>query len=178
MSSVFDHTHHEVYLVSALWQQRRWGFVATWVFPLTLASEHKHFVVAISPMSTTLEAIKGSGRLGLQMLAVGQQHHVVSFGCLASKHVDKYAGLALESSSLPFLSGSVGCIEAKVMDIFSTHERQLVYCRSEVSWVCEPHKSPLRTGDLKELLGADELEKLSDRRKQLVKESHERFGSP
>lgn len=167
MESFFDHTNHEIYLVSSIWKNKRYGFIATWVLPLSLAGVHRRFLIAISTTGASWPAILQSKTIGLQMLAQGQERCVVPFGCYSSADRDKFEGYELEEASLPFLRGSMGCIEASLIAHYPSHDRVLAICQSESYLYPAPHRLPLTKNYLTQVLSDKELEQLRARKRDL-----------
>ena len=179
-TSLFDHTNHEVYVVSTVAANKHWGFVATWVLPLTLMGLHRQFLIAISPHNTTWHAIQSSQVLALQMLSTEQLNLVIPFGTTSSRHQDKFHNQELDPrATLPVLAGCVGFVEAKVIAIHedSHHDRKLVIAETTRSYLNtttdnQPPR-PLTTGYIKTHLCSADLKLLDHRRKELFRlENH------
>lgn len=170
-SSIFNLTNHEVYVVSTRTADQRWGFIATWVMPLTLMGEHRQFMVAISPHNSSWPAIATTKTFALGLLSTAQLHLVIPFGTRASSDQDKFLGQPLDPrASLPVLAHCVGFVEAKITAIHQSpqHPRQLVVAQTTHSF-CPPNdKQPLTTGYLREHLDADDRALLERRRRKLA----------
>ena len=169
--SLFDHTNHEVYLVTSKWQERDWGCVVTWVLPLSLCGDNRWFVVALSPLGATFKAVSESQCLALQMLSTENLPYIALWGCESSKDVDKFSHVPCEESPQgPLLvSGTVGWTVGEVQRCYPSKERHLVVCRSLDSSLSSAHPAPtpLRTADLKENLPPEDLQRLKLRRYEL-----------
>ena len=182
-TSLFDHTNHEVYVVSTVAANKRWGFVATWVLPLTLIGSHRRFLIAISPHNSTWQAIQSSQILALQMLSTEHLNLVMPFGTTSSSHQDKFHNQTLDQrATLPVLAGCVGFVEAKVMAIYEAPQlyRKLVVAETTRSYLNPTTNNqpthpprPLTTSYIRTHLGSADLRRLNHRRKELSRlETH------
>ena len=178
--SIFDSTNHEVYIVSTEHGGKRWGFLATWVMPLTLCGNLREFVVAVSVHNTTWPALWDSRKLALQMLSEDQVDRVVSFGTTSSKDHDKFAGLKLDRrAELPVLEGCTGFMEATITAAYpsSSHHRMLVVASSHASFMSEKGGSqPLTTGYIKKSLSTEDLDRLATKKSRLSDLDKASFG--
>lgn len=178
--SVFDRTNHEVYIVSTEHAGKRWGFLATWVMPLTLCGSLREFVVAVSVHNTTWPVLWSSRKLALQMLTEDQVDRVVSFGTTSSKDHDKFAGLKLDRrADLPVLEGCAGFVEATITAAYpsSSHHRMLVVASSHTSFMSEADVcQPLTMGYIKKSLSTEDLDRLASKKKHLSDMDKASFG--
>ncbi|MCY4380914.1 MAG: flavin reductase [Proteobacteria bacterium] len=178
--SIFDYTNHEIYIISAQWQKKRWGFIATWVIPLTLMGESRRFLIAVSPLNTTWPAIEHTRELAIQMLAQHQAELVVPFGTTASLHQDKFDGLQMNPRShLPVIEGCVGYIESRVVAIIKSDQapgRRLVISESKKTVTTHTQGKgnliPLSTRELPNLLSKSDLHTLAQYKQQMHDSSY------
>lgn len=176
-ASLFDHTDHEVYLVTSHWQQRHHGCLVTWVLPLSLCGGKRWFVIALSPLGSTLKAVRHSKRLTLQMLTTAHLPYVVRWGCTSSEESDKFSDFIATKNpaakhSAPqdplLIPETVGWIQGKVLRTYPTKERYLVVCcplAHHTTNLTAP--AVLRTSHLKQHLRPQEIERLQLKRRSM-----------
>ena len=128
-------------------------------------------MIAISPRNHTWQAIRQTGRLGLQMLHKNQTYLALPFGCRSSRDYDKFAGLTLEEQTeMPFVTGSCGWIEADVIERHETTERELTICRETRSYLApKEQRVPMTMADLKEHLSEEDLAQLAKKKQEMAK---------
>lgn len=178
-SSIFNYTNHEVYVVSTLAFNKRWGFVATWVLPLTLMGSHRQFLVAVSSQNTSWDALRSTKKLALQMLSTEHAHLVPLFGTTASCDTNKFADQPMDHrSQMPVLAGCVGFVEAEIIAIHNSpdQQRKLVIAKTIHSFgpLNSPPQNPptpLTTKALKTLLSQKDLDRLAAHRLKLFTDS-------
>ena len=89
------------------------GITASAVCSVSL--EPPTLLVCLNKQSSTRHAVAASGRFAVNVLAEGQHELAMRF---ATKSADKFAGLALDSSSadLPLLQGALATLECRLTE--------------------------------------------------------------
>ena len=177
MPSLFDHTNHEIYIVSCAMNNRRYGFIATWVIPLTLTGQTRKFAIAVSKLNASYQPLLTTKHLGLQMLVQGDEDLVWLFGGTSSKNGDKYHKLKCIDHKLPLIDGSFGYIEASIENTIDLGDRAMVIAITKTCVINDQKKPPLTMSYLKQVLPDKVLVKLKNRKIELAKQSLELIKS-
>lgn len=127
LTSIFQLTDHEIYVLTASHAGQRGGQVATWVMPTTLIPERLRIVVSISPFNYTYGLIEKSQRFVVHMLATDQAEWLSLFGVQSGYSVDKFANLAVDytASGIPILPNTCGWAECQVIHQVDTGDRRV-----------------------------------------------------
>ena len=166
--SIFDHTNHEIYIISCNYNNKRYGFIATWVIPLSLEKKRR-FAIAVSPFNSSYQPLKNSKYLGIQMLAQGDEHLVYPFGCTASSQIDKYANIHCLTNKIPFFRGGIGHVEAQIETFIPLKERTIFVANTKKSYLNpNNNKPPLTMNYVKKNLPEKIIKKLLAKKAQLA----------
>jgi len=179
---MFQHTNHDVFLVTARAGDRVSGQILTWALPVTLVPDSHRAVVVMSPLNFTHTLIRETGRFVLHLLSAEQLEYLPRFGLSSSQDVDKFAGMPLRQtrSGLPVIEGTCGWIEMRIVDRLDSGDR-IVYLCDALEIGEEPPRPPLRLKDAFARLPPEVVAALADKRardgdrdRQWLKD----FGSP
>lgn len=127
LSSIFQLTDHEIYVLTASHGGLVGGQVATWVMPTTLLLDRLRIVASLSPFNYTYGLIESSQRFVVHMLASDQAEWLPRFGLQSGHSVDKFADLAVDytASGIPVLPNTCGWAECQVIHQVDTGDRRL-----------------------------------------------------
>ena len=130
MDSLLANVDREVWVVTAAWQGRRSGLVATFVMQASVDPQAPRLLVGMAPNHFTCELAEGAGRLAVHLLRDDQLELVWRFGLSSGRGQDKFAGLSLAGSSvdLPMLDDCLASAECKVADRFVAPGRTFFLC--------------------------------------------------
>ena len=163
--SPFEHTDHEVFVVTAAHGGREGGQIATWVMPGSLISDQPRVVAVLSPLNATFDLIWPSRRFAVALLAEDQLALLPHFGLRSGRELDKLAGLTLHrtASGLPVPAGCCGFADCRVVDSLDGGDR--VICLADViEQGVDPARRPLRLREALRRLPADQRQALLEKR--------------
>jgi flavin reductase (DIM6/NTAB) family NADH-FMN oxidoreductase RutF len=162
ISSIFQLTDQEIFVLTSCHAGQRSGQVATWVMPASLIPERLRLVVTLSPSNATTAIIRQSRELVIQLLAADQAELMFTFGYYSSRDYDKFAGLDLQSSpaGLPILPETCGWAECQVKEWLDLGDRHLLIV-DVVEQAYNPHHHPLRERAAFASLTPDQRQKLA-----------------
>jgi flavin reductase (DIM6/NTAB) family NADH-FMN oxidoreductase RutF len=145
ITSIFQLTDQEIFVLTSRYGEQRSGQVATWVMPASLIPEQMRLVLTLSPGNATTAVIRQSRQLLVQLLAIEQAELMFRFGYYSSRNYDKFAGLELQTSpaGLPIIPGTCGWAECDVKDWHDLGDRCLLIA-DVVAQFYDPARQPLR----------------------------------
>lgn len=117
----------ELWIVTAAIQGKPGGLVATFVSPISIASERPRLAVAISKLHHTWHLIEASSAFAVHLLAESQFDLAWRFGSQTCRDVDKFLGLEWDAGETgsPILRSVSGWLECRVETRFDTGDRTL-----------------------------------------------------
>jgi flavin reductase (DIM6/NTAB) family NADH-FMN oxidoreductase RutF len=164
LSSIFQLTDQEIFVITSRYGTQIAGQVATWVMPASLIPERLRLVVTLSPQNATTAIIRQSRQLVIQLLAAEQAALMFKFGYYSSRDYDKFEGLALQSSTagLPVLPQTCGWVDCQVKVWTDLGDRCLLVV-DVVEQVYYPNRQPLREQAAFASLTPDQRQKLAEK---------------
>jgi flavin reductase (DIM6/NTAB) family NADH-FMN oxidoreductase RutF len=145
ITSMFQLTDQEIFVLTSCYAEQRSGQVATWVMPASLIPDQMRLVLSLSPGNATTAVIRQSQQLLVQLLAAEQAELMFRFGYYSSRTYDKFAGLDLQTSpaGLPIIPGTCGWAECDVTAWHDLGDRYLLIAEV-VAQFYDPTRQPLR----------------------------------
>src|SRR5436190_17382603 len=116
IEQLFHLVDREIWIVTAVAEQRRGGLVATWVMRASLDPEAPLVVVGLAPNHHTTELVLSSGAFALHLLTQEQLELVWRFALGSSRDRDKLAGLATTAgeTGAPILADCLAWLDCRV----------------------------------------------------------------
>lgn len=143
--SIFSLTDHEIYVVTARFEGRDSGQIATWIMPATLVPDRPRVAVVISPQNYTHELLAASGRFVLNLLSEEQHALLPLFGLRSTRETDKFAGMEIgrSASGIALLPGTCGWAECRIVSAMDLGDR-IIYAADVEAQEVHPGLRPLR----------------------------------
>jgi flavin reductase (DIM6/NTAB) family NADH-FMN oxidoreductase RutF len=129
---------------------RRNANIATWVMQSALGG--KFLTVALFNVDFTIDLVRESGRLNVNLLARDQTRLIQKLGRRSGRTVDKFKNLphALDDRGVPFLTEAVGYAQCRVVGSLGSGDHTLFVCEVLRQVVLNPDKSVLTNDFLRE----------------------------
>lgn len=126
-ASVFARLDRELWLVTAQFEARRGGLVATFVNQASIVPELPRVVVGIAKHHHTWELIEASGAFALHLISEEQVEWAWRFGLSTGREHDKLAGLDVRigTTGSPILTQAPAWLECRVEATLDTGDRTL-----------------------------------------------------
>jgi flavin reductase (DIM6/NTAB) family NADH-FMN oxidoreductase RutF len=163
--SPFEHTDHEVFVITAAHEGREGGQIATWVLPGSLIPDQPRVVAVLSPLNATFDLIWQSRRFAVTLLDEEQVELLPHFGLRSGRELDKLAGVPLHrtASGLPVPAGSCGFADCRLVSSLDGGDRMI--CLADVvEQRVAPAARPLRLREALRRLPADQRQALIEKR--------------
>lgn len=124
--------------------------IAMWVMQTAMGG--KMLCVALDKTDYTLELVKESGILNVNLLAQDQTKLIAKLGRKSGRDTDKFKNLAyaLDDRGCPYLSEAVGYIQVKVTGYADSGDHELVVCEVLKQTVLHTEKKVLTHHYLRE----------------------------
>lgn len=124
--------------------------IATWVMQTSMGGTH--LVVALYQPDYTIELVRESGILNVNLLTTEQTGLIRKLGRLSGWVTDKFKNLpyALDERGCPYLTGAIGYAQCRVLYITSAGDHDLFVCEVAKQVVLNSDKTVLTNDYLKE----------------------------
>lgn len=129
---------------------RRNANIATWVMQTSMGGTH--LVVALYQPDYTIELVRESGILNVNLLATDQTGLIRKFGRQSGRDKDKFNNLphALDERGCPYLTEAVGYAQCRVISQTPAGDHDLFVCEVLKQVVLNPDKTVMTNEFLKE----------------------------
>lgn len=130
--------------------QRQNANIATWVMQTALGGSR--LAVALYKVDYTIELVRASGLLNVNLLAQDQTGLIRKLGRQSGHTVDKFVRLphAYDERGCPYLTEAVGYVQCRVLDSIDGGDHDLFICEVIKQVVLNPGKTVLTNEYLKE----------------------------
>ncbi len=124
--------------------------IATWVMQTAMGGTH--LVVALYQPDYTIELVRESGILNVNLLTTEQTGLIRKLGRLCGRDRDKFKNLphALDERGCPYLTEAIGYAQCRVLHTTSAGDHDLFICEVLKQVVLNPDKTVLTNNFLKE----------------------------
>ncbi len=124
--------------------------IATWVMQTSMGGTH--LVVALYQPDYTIELVRESGILNVNLLAQDQTGLIRKLGRQPGRVVDKFKNLphALDARGCPYLTEAIGYAQCRVISQTPAGDHDLFVCEVERQVVLNPDKLVMTNDFLKE----------------------------
>lgn len=129
---------------------RRNANIATWVMQTAMGGTH--LVVALYEPDLTIELVRESGILNVNLLAEEQTGLIRKLGQQSGRDKDKFKNLpyALDERGCPYLTEAIGYAQCRVIDRIPAGDHELFVCAVEKQVVLNPDKRVMTNHFIKE----------------------------
>lgn len=148
--SLFKLKNYEVHSVTTAYKEQFNANIATWV--MQSAMQGKFISVALFKVDYTLELVKQSGILNINLLAETQTNLINKLGRKSGRTSDKFKKLnySLDERNCPVLNEAIGYIKCEVYDFADSFDHEIVVCKVLGQKVLNPEAKPLTINYLRD----------------------------
>ena len=151
MKKVLKLKNYEVHSVTtATADGRRNANIATWVMQVAMGG--RMLCVALYKIDYTIELVKTSMVLNINLLAQDQTALIAKLGRKSGRTSDKFKNLpyALDDRNCPYLTQAVGYVQCRVVGITDVGDHELFVCEVIKQVTLHPDKPVMTNNFLRE----------------------------
>lgn len=102
--------------------------IATWVMQSAMGA--KRLIVALYKADYTIEIVRESNMLNVNLLAQIQTHLIQKLGRKSGRTTDKFKNLsyALDDRGCPYLTDAIGYVQCKVLSFTDSLDHEVLVC--------------------------------------------------
>ncbi|CAH0996275.1 High molecular weight rubredoxin [Emticicia aquatica] len=148
--SVLKYKNYDVHSITTIYGENMNANIATWVMQIAMGG--KMLCVALYKVDYTIELIKKSMILNVNLLAQDQTSLINKLGRKSGKETNKFKNLKyeLDERNCPFLTESIGYIQCKVLHATDGGDHEVFVCEVLKQVVLNPNKEVMTNHFLRE----------------------------
>ncbi len=142
-SQLSKRKNYEIHAISTVFETHTNANIAAWVMQSAMKS--KYFVVALYHPDYTLELVRQSGILNINLLAMDQYRLVNSLGRKSGRELNKLEKIphGFDQRGCPYLKESVGYFKCEVERSVNGGDHEIMVCKVISSHHLHPEKQVL-----------------------------------
>jgi flavin reductase (DIM6/NTAB) family NADH-FMN oxidoreductase RutF len=148
--SLLKYKNYDVHSITTIHNENSNANIATWVMQTAMGG--KTICVALYKVDYTIELVRASNILNINLLHTGQTSLINKLGRRSGKEVNKFKNLKFEfdSRGCPFLTEAIGYIQCKVLHSTDAGDHELFICEVLKQVVLNPEKVVMTNNFLRE----------------------------
>lgn len=147
---LLKYKNYDVHSVTTVANGRQNANIVTWLMQTAMGG--KVLAVALYEVDYTIELVRESGILNVNLLATDQPGLIRKLGQQSGRDRDKFKNLphALDDRGCPYLTEAVGYVQCRVMHSTNAGDHELFICEVLKQVVLNPDKTVMTNDFLKE----------------------------
>lgn len=148
--SLLKYKNYDVHSVTTAHDGQLNANIATWVMQVAIGG--KMLCVALYKIDYTIELVRASKLLNINLLAKEQTSLIAKLGRKSGRDSDKFKNLkfALDERGIPYLTEAIGYIQCKVLHSTDSGDHELFVCEVLKQVVINPEKEVMTNNFLRE----------------------------
>ena len=148
--SLLKYKNYDVHSVTTAHDGQLNANIATWVMQAAMGG--KMLCVALYKIDYTIELVRASKLLNINLLAQEQTGLIAKLGRKSGRDSDKFKNLkfALDERGIPYLTEAIGYIQCKVLHSTDSGDHELFVCEVLKQVVINPGKVVMTNNFLRE----------------------------
>lgn len=148
--SLLKYKNYDVHSITTVQEGNYNANIATWVMQTAMGG--KTVCVALYKIDYTIELVRASKILNINLLHTGQTNLITKLGRRSGKDSDKFKNLKhdFDSRGCPFLTEAIGYIQCKVLHSTDAGDHELFVCEVLKQVVLNPEKEVMTNHFLRE----------------------------
>ena len=148
--SLLKYKNYDVHSVTTAHDGQLNANIATWVMQAAMGG--KMLCVALYKIDYTIELVRASKLLNINLLAQEQTGLIAKLGRKSGRDSDKFKNLkfALDERGIPYLTEAIGYIQCKVLHSTDSGDHELFVCEVLKQVVINPEKVVMTNNFLRE----------------------------
>lgn len=147
---LLKYKNYDVHSVTTIANGRRNANIVTWLMPTDMGGNV--LAVALYKVDYTIELVRSSGLLNVNLLATDQTNLIRKLGRQSGRIVDKFKNLphALDERGCPYLTEAIGYAQCRVRHTTDAGDHELFICEVVKQVVLNPDKIVMTYAFLKD----------------------------
>jgi flavin reductase (DIM6/NTAB) family NADH-FMN oxidoreductase RutF len=147
---LLKYKNYDVHAITTVADNKMNANIATWVMQVAMGG--KLITVALYKIDYTIELVKISNMLNINLLAKEQTGLITKLGRKSGRNSDKFKGLkyALDERSCPYLTEAIGYIQCQVLHSTDAGDHELFICEVLKQVMLNPEKEVMTNNFLRE----------------------------
>ena len=147
---LLKYKNYDVHSITTVADRKRNANIVTWL--MQTAMNGKVLVVALYKPDYTIELVRESGILNVNLLATTQTRLIRKLGQQSGKNRDKFKNLpyALDERGCPYLTEAIGYAQCRVLYTTDAGDHELFVCEVLKQVVLNPDEAVMTYNFLKE----------------------------
>jgi len=143
--------NYEVHSVTTAFEGKKNANIATWM--MQSGMKGKFLCVALYKVDYTIELVRQSGILNINLLSKEQKNLINKLGRKSGRDSNKFKNLphAIDERGCPYLTEAIGYVACETHDVADSGDHDVFTCRIVRQVVLNPEKEPLTYRYLKEI---------------------------
>jgi len=148
--SLLKYKNYDVHSITSIHEENANANIATWVMQTAMGG--KMVCVALYKIDYTIELVRASMILNINLLHTGQTGLINKLGRRSGKESDKLKTLKFEfdNRGCPFLPEAIGYIQCQVLHSTDAGDHELFVCEVQKQVVLNPEKEVMTNNFLRE----------------------------
>ena len=148
--SLLKYKNYDVHSITTMCEGNYNANIATWVMQTAMGG--KTLCVALYKVDYTIELVRASNILNINLLHTGQTSLINKLGRRSGKENNKFKNLKFEfdNRGCPYLTEAIGYIQCKVLHSTDAGDHELFVCEVQKQVVLNPEKEVMTNNFLRE----------------------------
>lgn len=149
--SLLKYKNYDVHSITTAHEGKMNANIATWVMQVAMGG--KLICVALYKVDYTIELVRASQLLNINILAKEQTNLITKLGRKSGRVSDKFKNLkyAFDNRNIPYLTESIGYIQCKVLHSTDAGDHELFVCEVLKQVVLNPENEVMTNHFLREM---------------------------
>lgn len=148
--SLLKYKNYDVHTVTTAHNGRMNANIVTWVMQVAMGG--KIVCVALYKIDYTIELVKSSKLLNINILAKEQTNLITKLGRKSGRDSDKFRNLkyGLDERGIPYLTDAIGYMQCKVLHSTDAGDHEVFVCEVLKQFIINPEKEVMSLNFLRE----------------------------
>ncbi|WP_435353519.1 flavin reductase family protein [Emticicia sp. SJ17W-69] len=148
--SLLKYKNYDVHSITTAHEGKMNANIATWVMQVAMCG--KLICVALYKVDYTIELVRASQLLNINILAKAQTNLITKLGRKSGRILDKFKNLKydFDERKVPYLTEAIGYIQCKVLHSTDAGDHELFVCEVLKQVVLNPEKEVMTNHFLRE----------------------------
>lgn len=148
--SLLKYKNYDVHAITSVHEEKTNANIATWVMQAAMGG--KMLCVALYKIDYTIELVRSSKILNVNLLATNQTNLITKLGRKSGRDSNKFKNLKfdLDERKCPYLTEAIGYVQCKVLHSTDAGDHELFVCEVIKQVVLNPEEEVMTNNFLRE----------------------------